>query len=232
VSAPPAADGTLSLFAATAPGLEALAAAELRALGIAAREERGGAAWEGDLASLYAANLHLRTAGRVLVRIADFRAKTFFELERKAARVPWERFVSPGGAVHLRVTCRKSRLYHEGAVAERVLAAVEARAGPLGASAAARGAGDDDADETDEAPHGDAAAAQTFVVRFLRDACTVSADASGALLHRRGYRQAVAKAPLRETLAAAVLAACGVGPRRAAAGPALRLGDASRSRRR
>jgi putative N6-adenine-specific DNA methylase len=212
VSAPPPTAGTLSLFAATAPGLEALAAAELRALGIAARQERGGAAWEGDLTSLYAANLHLRTAGRVLVRIAAFPARTFHELERKAARVPWERFVSPGSAVHLRVTCRKSRLYHEGAVAERVLAAVETRAGPLGARAAARGAGDDEAEETDGAPHGDAAAEQIFVVRFLRDACTISADASGALLHRRGYRQAVAKAPLRETLAAAVLAACGWHP--------------------
>jgi putative N6-adenine-specific DNA methylase len=51
--------------------------------------------------------------------------------------------------------------------------------------------------------------AQLFVVRLLRDECTVSADASGALLHRRGYRQATAKAPLRETIAAALIAASG-----------------------
>jgi putative N6-adenine-specific DNA methylase len=51
--------------------------------------------------------------------------------------------------------------------------------------------------------------AALFVVRFYRDRCTVSADASGALLHRRGYRQATAKAPLRETLAAALVAASG-----------------------
>jgi putative N6-adenine-specific DNA methylase len=51
--------------------------------------------------------------------------------------------------------------------------------------------------------------AQLFVVRLLRDRCTVSADTSGALLHRRGYRQATAKAPLRETLAAALIAASG-----------------------
>src|SRR5690606_21549021 len=50
---------------------------------------------------------------------------------------------------------------------------------------------------------------QLVVVRFLRDECLVSADASGALLHRRGYRRAVAKAPLRETLAAAMLTAVG-----------------------
>jgi len=48
-----------------------------------------------------------------------------------------------------------------------------------------------------------------FVVRFLHDVCTVSADSSGELLHRRGHRQAVAKAPLRETLAAAMLLGAG-----------------------
>jgi putative N6-adenine-specific DNA methylase len=198
---------TLALFAVTAPGLEALAAAELRGMGIAGAVEPGGVAWEGTAAHLYEANLRLRTASRVLVRVDEFRAKTFFELERKAARVPWERFVERGGTVRLRVTCRKSRLYHEGAVAERLLTAIEKRAGPLAGTAGERGADldDDDAEAFDAS--GDAA--QTFVVRFVRDSCTISADASGALLHRRGYRQAVARAPLRETLAAAMLSAAG-----------------------
>jgi putative N6-adenine-specific DNA methylase len=51
-------------------------------------------------------------------------------------------------------------------------------------------------------------AVQRIIVRFDHDRCTISADSSGELLHRRGWRQAVAKAPLRETLAAAMLAAC------------------------
>jgi putative N6-adenine-specific DNA methylase len=55
----------------------------------------------------------------------------------------------------------------------------------------------------------DMGAAQLIVVRFVRDHCTVSADTSGELLHRRGYRQATAKAPLRETIAAAMLYAGG-----------------------
>src|SRR5690606_34405265 len=50
---------------------------------------------------------------------------------------------------------------------------------------------------------------QLFVVRFLYDRCVISADSSGALLHRRVYRQAVAKAPLRETMAAAMLLGSG-----------------------
>ncbi|CAN5829123.1 RNA methyltransferase [soil metagenome] len=189
----------LSLFAVAAPGLEALVAGELNALGIAAVAEAGGAAWHGTLEQLYTANLYLHTASRIIARVGEFRARTFFELERHARKLPWEHFVAPGGAVRLRVTCRKSRLYHEGAVAERMLAAIEHRVGGLGATAAEKGS---DHDEED----GDA---QLFVVRFLHDRCTVSADTSGALLTYRGYRQALAKAPLRENLAAALLLASG-----------------------
>ena len=83
------------------------------------------------------------------------------------------------------MTSRKSRLYHQDAIAQRLLAV----------------AGGVTAREGD--------ATQEFVVRLFRDECTVSADASGELLHRRGYRLATAKAPLRETLAAAMLVASG-----------------------
>ena len=186
----------LSLFAVTAPGLEAVCAAELRALGIAAAPEPGGVAWEGTLADLHRANLWLRTASRVVVRAAAFRARTFIELERHARKVPWERWATPGRAVRLRVTSKKSRLYHEGAIAQRLLGFIADRVGGLGATSSAKGA-DDEAEEGGDA--------QLFVVRVVRDTFTVSADSSGALLHLRGYRQAVAKAPLRETLAAAML---------------------------
>jgi putative N6-adenine-specific DNA methylase len=190
----------LPLFAITAPGLEAICAAELRTLGIAAAPEPGGVAWEGGLADLHRANLWLRTASRVVVRVATFRARSFIELERHARRVPWERWLTPGRAVRLRVTSKKSRLYHEGAIAERLLGFMEDHVGGLGVTSAAKGA-----EEEAEEP-GDA---QLFVVRVARDEFTVSADSSGALLHLRGYRQAVAKAPLRETLAAAMLLGAG-----------------------
>jgi putative N6-adenine-specific DNA methylase len=188
----------LSLFAVTVPGLEPLAAAELAALGISAAVEPGGVAWEGTHEQLYIANLWLRTASRVLVRVGEFRARTFFELERHARRLPWEQFVGPGRTVQLRVTCRKSKLYHEGAVAQRIMEAIDRRAGPL---EVATTQGEEDEDEGMNS--------QLFVVRFLHDRCTISADASGALLHLRGYRQALARAPLRETLAAAVLLGSG-----------------------
>jgi putative N6-adenine-specific DNA methylase len=187
-------------FAVTAPGLEPLCAAELEALGIHGAVEQGGVAWTGDLTSVARANLWLRTASRVIIRVDEFRARTFFELERHAKRIPWNRYVARGAAVDFRVTCRKSKLYHSGAVAQRFIDAVARAVGDVDATQAAPTADDDD---------DPVRARQLFVVRFFHDVCTVSVDTSGALLHLRGYRQALAKAPLRETLAAAVLLGAG-----------------------
>ena len=115
-------------FVITAPGLEPIVAAELKGLGASdARVTEGGVTFSATRRSLYEANLHLRTASRVIVRAGEFGAKAFHELERRARRVPWEAFVSPNLGVSLRVTCRKSRLYHSDAVRERVAAAMAAR---------------------------------------------------------------------------------------------------------
>jgi putative N6-adenine-specific DNA methylase len=96
----------------------------------------------------------------------------------------------------LRVTCRQSKLYHSDAVVERVHSAIADR---LGAPVRLV-AGDDE--EADQPP-------QLVVVRLFNNQCTVSVDSSGALLHRRGYRLATAKAPLRETLAAGLVLVSG-----------------------
>jgi len=193
------------LFAATAPGLESIAAGELKALGIKGSQEPGGVAFEGDLDWVYVANLWLRTASRIILRLGRFHASTFYELERRAAKLPWADFLPGAGRVEVRVTCRKSRLYHSDAVAERVLAAIQ-KVSPAGVDlhVATR-------EVEEEGDGGEAAASSTqlFVVRIVDDQCEVSADTSGELLHRRGYRQEVAKAPLRETLAAAMLLASG-----------------------
>jgi putative N6-adenine-specific DNA methylase len=190
-------------FEVVAPGLETLALDEALRLGLPATiaPDGGGLEWRGDLRSVLMANVGLRIASRVLVRVASFEARSFVELERHARRIPWARMVSASGAVKFRVTCRKSRLYHSDAVAQRLGDAV-LRAIPGARVERARGPNADD----DSAIDGDA---QLFVVRMFHDRCTVSADASGELLHRRGWRQATAKAPLRETMAAALLAASG-----------------------
>jgi putative N6-adenine-specific DNA methylase len=184
-------------FAVAAPGVEALTALELRCMGLVPENKRyqnGGVSFVGELEQLYQANLHLRTASRVLVRLGNFHAATFSELRKKARRLPWEYYLSPGQPVTLRVTCRKSRLYHSDAVAERVAGAIGDRIGqppPLETST------DEDAELYP----------QLVIVRLWRDQCTISIDSSGSLLHRRGYRLATAKAPLRETLAVAMLLA-------------------------
>jgi putative N6-adenine-specific DNA methylase len=189
------------VFCIATPGIAPLIVGELAALGIAGRTVEGGVgvAFRGDTRALYAANLHVRTATRVVVRVSRFHATSFAELERACGRIPWERFVGAGQSpARLSVTCRKSKLYHSDAVAERVARSIADRVGGKPAESVARGIDEEDASD-----------APLFLVRLERDVCTVSADSSGALLHRRGYRQATAKAPLRETIAAAMVLASG-----------------------
>jgi putative N6-adenine-specific DNA methylase len=183
-------------FAITAPGLEMITARELHALGAGeARALEGGVSFRASPHLLYSANLRLRTASRVVVRASAFEATAFHELERRAKKVRWDELIAPNQRVSLRVTCRKSKLYHSDAVAERV-------AGAISASVKGARVVDDAGDESEGEE-------QLILVRLLHDRCTISVDSSGALLHRRGYRQAVAKAPMRETLAAAMLLASG-----------------------
>jgi putative N6-adenine-specific DNA methylase len=190
----------VELFASTALGLESIAAGELKNLGMRGRQETGGVAFAGDLDHLYRANLWLRTASRIVVKLGRFHASTFYELERRAKKLAWEVFLPASGSVRLRVTCRKSRLYHSDAVAERVMSAIAGSA-----SRAIEASSDSLDDEGEEADN----AAQLFVVRIVHDQVEISVDSSGELLHRRGYRREVAKAPLRETLAAAMVLASG-----------------------
>lgn len=191
-------------YAIVAPGLEQLAAAELRAIGIAPDEiEPGGIAFIADDRAIFNANLRLRTVSRVIVRVAEFRATAFHELERLSRGVNWAALVAPGSAVRLRVTCKKSKLYHSDGVAQRVGDAIKRSVKGATITGAKREVEDD---SEVEAPEPDA---QLFLVRFERDVCTISIDSSGELLHRRGYRLATAKAPLRETLAAAMILAVG-----------------------
>lgn len=200
-------------WAIAAPGLEPLLERELRGLGFAdASASPGGVRFASDAAGLAAANLRSRLASRIVVRLATFRATAFHELERAARKVEWARVLANGQPFRLRVTTRKSRLYHSDAVAERVRDAV-LRVLPGALPADDRGEDDGDAESwlppEMDAPAPSDVEPQLLLVRFDHDRCTISADSSGALLHRRGYRQAVARAPLRETLAAAMLIAAG-----------------------
>jgi putative N6-adenine-specific DNA methylase len=198
----------MDFFAVCTPGLEPFTAQELGALGLSppdpgsstpespADEEIGGVSFSGVLTDLYRANLHLRTADRILVRFGTFRAAAFTEFRRKAGQLPWEEVLQPGSPVVFRVACHQSRLYHQKAVAERLAGAIADRLGRLPPVQP----GNENQDL-----HGP----QLVVARLVNDRVTLSLDSSGSLLHRRGYRLAGGKAPLRETLASGLLLASG-----------------------
>lgn len=174
------------LFAATAPGLEGVCATELTALGMTGvNAVAGGVEFCGTLRDLYLANLWLRTASRVVVRFSELRCRDFPTLYRKALQLPWGRYIKPGTRLQVRATCRRSRLQHTERIAETLQKAMARALG--GADAAASG------------PE------QLLIVSLEDDLCRLSLDSSGELLHRRGYRQDVGAAPLRETLAAGIL---------------------------
>lgn len=183
------------LFAVCTPGLEEVLAGELAALGLPGKTQPGGVEFEAPFSAIYRANLRLRTASRILLRVGEFFAAEFSELRKKAGRVPWERQLRAEQPVALRVTCHKSKLYHSTAVAERLAGALEDRL-----KRAVQVVKFDE--ESVPMP-------QLIVARLDHDQVTLSVDTSGVILHRRGYRLATAKAPLRETLAAGMLLANG-----------------------
>ena len=169
-------------LAVCAPGLEDLCAGELEPLGIRIRRAfRGGVEFSASPRELYAANVWLRTATRIVVRVAQFEASGFADFEHHVADVPWDRWVRPGCRPRVRASSTSSRLYHTGAIEERL--------------AELAGTGDGDG--------------PLVVARVIHDRVTLSVDSSGEPLYRRGWRLATAKAPLRETLAAAMLLASG-----------------------
>lgn len=192
-------------FATTAPGLEGLLADEVaRLIGSRGEISTGGVTFAGGLKEMRRVNLWSRIANRVLLRVGEFHAASFHELERRAKQIEWARFVNHGQPVRFRVTCRKSRLYHSDAIAERLAVGVNKAAGSNRHVVSHHDPDDDSISEVNDVDD-----AQLFVVRVVDDIVSISADSSGELLHRRGYRRAVAKAPLRETIAAAMIVGSG-----------------------
>ena len=89
-----------SAFAITAPGIAPVTAAELTALGIPHDAPTpDGVAFAADFRTIALVNLWLRTASRVIVRLGEFKAQGFAELEKGAARLPWQQVLLPGQAV-------------------------------------------------------------------------------------------------------------------------------------
>ena len=182
-------DAPLTLFAITLPGLEATLSDEARALGFRVTDvEPGGVTIVGDWSEVWRANLELRGATRVLVRIGSFMAFHLAQLDKRARKFPWVDVLRADVPVRVDVaTSRKSKIYHAGAATERIEAALREEAGMSIAP---------------DAP-------VILKVRIDDNRVTISVDTSGEPLHKRGHKPAVGKAPLRETLAAMFLRQCG-----------------------
>jgi len=169
------------LFAVASPGLESVLLDECRTLPATARGAVGGVELEGEEGLHQRANLTLRTASRVLLRLAEFPCKDAQALRAGMAKVPWERWL--GKASRVRVSASAPRRFDAIELFEKVT-----RRQSTG--------------EADENLPG-------VWIRVDDDRGTLSVDTTGELLHKRGYRQEVSRAPLRETLAAGMLLLAG-----------------------
>ncbi|HCS13135.1 MAG: RNA methyltransferase [Zetaproteobacteria bacterium CG06_land_8_20_14_3_00_59_53] len=182
-----AADG-LACFAVVVPGLEKIAAAELNTLAVhAVQVVEGGVNFTGSMDALCRINLRARSITRVLVRLAGFKALSFPELFNKAQKPAWERYISAGRAVTVKASCHSSKLMHSGRVEQAVLDGIAEKLNKADISL------------------GDSGDAQLITVRLEHDQCVISIDSSGERLDRRGYRLLTGLAPIRETVAAAML---------------------------
>lgn len=166
------------------PGTEPAVEAELRALGLKPKPGAHGVVeFRASMRQLYLANVWLRSASRVLIRIARFRATDFAHLQARAAEIDWSAWIGEDYAPQFRVTTHASGLFHTDAIAQRLHQIV--------------------------GPPSIGEPEQPFVVRIDRDVVTVSVDSSGIPLHRRGWRSEIGVAPLRPTMAAALLVMTG-----------------------
>lgn len=176
------------IFISTVPGLEPFLLDEIKEAGFTkAQVTHGGVTLKGQVQDVWRANLVLRGASQVLLRLADFRVVHLAKLDKLARRLPWGEYITEGQKISVETTCKKSRIYHHKAASERIARAVVETTGA-------------ELSET---------AGLIIKARIIDDLCTISIDTSGDPLHKRGYKAAVNKAPLRENLAALLLRACG-----------------------
>ncbi|NRP29649.1 MULTISPECIES: class I SAM-dependent RNA methyltransferase [unclassified Aliiroseovarius] len=183
----PAKNTRLDIFLVAPPGLEQALRGEALSAGFSAPKcVPGGVQFQGRWQEVWRANLTLRGATRVLVRIDQFPVTHLSQLDKRAHQVDWAAVLPRGIPVRVETTCRRSKIYHDRAASERI---EKALVDVIGAQLP---------DRAEEAEI-------TVKVRIEKDLCTISLDSSGESLHKRGHKTATGKAPMRETLASLFL---------------------------
>ncbi len=180
----------VTLIATSAMGLESIVANEIRNLGYEPTVENGKIIFQAPLSAIPRCNLWLRVADRVKIVIGEFKAETFDELYESVKALPWERFIPEDGAFPVTGKSHKSTLFSVSDCQAITKKAIVDRL---------------------KLKHGiankmpETGAMYKVEVALLKDIATLTIDTTGAGLHKRGYRVGQGEAPLRETLAAALV---------------------------
>lgn len=178
----------LEFFLVALPGLEDVVAAEVNDWfpGLEAKVEHGGVTVFAPLGAGLAMNQALKTPTRILLRLKTFRCKDFPKLYNTITKLPWEQWIDMSCEMEVHVSTRLSRLKIKSRIEETCLDGWFEAVNRAGA----------------KIKRGKKA---SLYVRFLNDECTLSLDTSGERLHKRGTREFIGEAPLRETIAAALI---------------------------
>lgn len=181
---------TYTLIATAAMGLESIVAKEVKDLGYECQVENGKVIFKGDETAIARANMWLRTADRIKILVGDFKAYSFDELFENTKKLPWENFLPVDAEFPVQGKSVKSKLYSvpdcqaivKKAIVERLRTAYKRTSwldetGPL----------------------------FKIEVAIHKDVASITLDTSGQGLHKRGYRIGQGEAPLKETLAAALI---------------------------
>lgn len=180
----------LTIIATSTFGLERIVADELEELGYDdLKIENGKVAFTGDWMDVVTCNLWLRTADRVLIQMTEFEATTFEELFQGTKSVDWTRIIPTDGFMHVVGKSVKSTLYSvpdcQSIVKKAIIEQMKTKF------------------KTDLFPEN--GPEYKIEVSILKDVVTLTIDTTGAGLHKRGYRDIAGEAPLKETLAAALI---------------------------
>lgn len=195
---------TVTLIATSAMGLESIVANEVRNLGYDPVVDNGKITFEAPISAIPRCNLWLRVADRVKIVVGEIKVETFDELFEATKALPWENFIPEEGAFPVIGKSHKSKLYSvsdcQSIVKKAIVDRLKLKHGVA-----------HDMPET--------SSTYKVEVALLRDIATLTIDTSGVGLHKRGYRVGQGEAPLKETLAAALVSLTNWHPDRALIDP-------------
>lgn len=181
---------SLRIIAATAFGMEAICKREMQKLGYdELTVENGRIEIDGGFEDVVRLNLWLRTAERIKIKVAQFKAETFTELFDETKKFEWGKFIPVGGAFPVDAKSVKSKLFSLSDCQKIVKKAIAEKL----------------KEERKEDWLDESGALYRFEVSILNDIAEITLDTSGAGLHKRGYRKLVGFAPIKETMAAAMI---------------------------